>query len=139
MEELVTIDIEGNECRFQYMVEYGDVLNPNEVIFKVFSIPEDQMRWFSYRLIIIDNQTAKGEMMTSNSCVEFAKKGIPERIIEKAAERLERNIISSPTIPQVGDYLVGPSYSAWLRLTQQNDFANLDEENHRFILTYQVQ
>lgn len=138
MEELITIDIDGNECRFQYLVECGDILSPNEVIFKVFSIPEDPMRWFSYRLIIIDNQTAKGEMMSNNSCIEFSKKGIPEKIIEKAAEKLERDIISSPTNPQAGDYLVGPSYSAWLRLAKQNDFAYLDEENHRFILTYQV-
>ncbi|WP_298543642.1 hypothetical protein [uncultured Aquimarina sp.] len=138
MEELNTIDIEGNECRFQYVIEYGDVLNPHEVTFKVFSIPQDPMRWFSYRLNIIDDQTAKGEMMTTNSCAEFAKKGIPERIIEKAAEKLERNIISSPTIAQEGDYLVGPSYSVWLRLTEQNDSASLDEENHRFILLYQV-
>ena len=136
MEELITIDLEGNECRFQYMIEHGDELSPDEVTFKVFSIPEDQMRWFSYRLKINDEHTAKSEMMTTNSCAEFAKKGIPERIIEKAAEQLERNIISSPTIAQAGDYLVGPSYKAWQRLSKQNELANLDEENHRFILTY---
>lgn len=139
MEELTTIDLDGNECRFQYMVEYGDELNPDEVTFKVFSIPEDTMRWFSYRLKIIDDQTAKGDMMTINSCLEFAKKGIPERIIEKAAEKLECNIISSPTVPQDGDYLVGPSYKAWLRLTEQNELAELEGGNHRFIMKYQVQ
>ena len=138
MEELNTIDINGNKCRFQYVTEYGDILNPDEVIFKVFSIPQDPMRWFSYRLKIIDDQTAKGEMLTTNSCIEFAKKGIPERIIEKASEQLERNIISSPTIAQDGDYLVGPSYNAWLRLTEQNDSAILDNENHRFILINKV-
>lgn len=136
MKELNTKDIEGNECQFQYMVEYGDKLNPDEVTFKVFSKPQDPMRWFSYRLKIIDKQTAKGEMMTINSCTEFSKKGIPERIIEKAAEQLEKNIISSPTIPQSGDYLVGPSYRAWVRLTEQNNLAHLDEENHRFILLH---
>jgi hypothetical protein len=78
-------------------------------------------------------------MMTTNLCEEFSKKGIPERIIKKAAEQLERNIISSPTIAQAGDYLVGPSYSAWQRLSEQNELANLDEENHRFILTYQAE
>jgi hypothetical protein len=114
-------------------------LSPDEVTFRVFSIPEDQMRWFSYRLKIIDEHTAKGEMMTTNLCEEFSKKGIPERIIKKAAEQLERNIISSPTIAQAGDYLVGPSYSAWQRLSEQNELANLDEENHRFILTYQAE
>jgi hypothetical protein len=112
MEEFITNDIDGNECRFQFEVEYGDELNEDEVTFKVFSIPPNLMRWFSYRLKLIDSNTAKGEMMTINSCVEFSKKGIPEKIIEKAAEVLERNIISSPTNGQAGNYLVGPSYSA---------------------------
>jgi hypothetical protein len=139
MEELITIDINRNECRFQYTFEFGDELSPDKVTFRVFSIPLDEMRWFSYDVKILDEQTAKGEMMTINQNIEFAKKGIPERIIEKAAMHLERNIISSPTIAQAGDYLVGPSYAAWQRLTEQNQGAILDEENHRFILFHQPQ
>ncbi len=136
MEEFETIDIDNNHCQFQYEIEYGDELYPDKVYFKVFSIPQDPMRWFSYTFSILDNNTAKGEMMTNNGYDEFAKKGIPEKIIEIASTELKRTIISSPTTPQAGDYLVRPSFKAWERLTANNENEILNETNSRFQLNY---
>lgn len=127
MEEIETIAIGNVRCRFQYNIEYGDELNPNKVYFRVFSIPQNPMKWFTYTFILLDNNTAQGIMMTNNGYEEFAKKGIPERIIEIAATVLKRKIISSPTTPQDGNYLVGPSFKVWCRLVANNEKAKLNE------------
>lgn len=134
MEQFETIDIDNNPCKFQYLVENGDELEPDKVHFKIFSIPKDPMRWFSYTFKIIDGDIAKGEMMTNNGYKEFAKKGIPEKVIEIASSVLARKIISSPTNPQAGDYLVGPSYKAWGRLVENNVNAYLNENKGYFEL-----
>ena len=89
MQQFETIDIDNNVCKFQYSMEYGDELNSDKVYFKVFSIPEKQERWFSYTFKIIGNDVAKSETMTNNDCIEFAKKGIPEKIIEIASSVLK--------------------------------------------------
>jgi hypothetical protein len=132
MNKLRTIDTNNNLCEFQYKVEYGDELNPDLVYFKVFTIPENPMRCFSYTFKIIDSSTAKGEMMTNNGCIEFSQKGIPEKIIEIASHYLQKNIISSPLNPQAADYLVGPSKKAWERLVANNENANLNEYSGNF-------
>ena len=90
MLELETIDINNNICQFHYKIEYDN----DEVCFSVFSIPQDPMRWFSYTFRILNDNIAKGETMTNNGCQEFAKKGIPEKIIQIASTVLERKIIS---------------------------------------------
>lgn len=136
MTQFETIDIDQNLCQFQYSVEYGDELNPDKVYFRVFSIPENPIRWFSYTCKIINENVAKGEMLNSNLNIEFEKKGIPERIIEIASIFLKKTIISSPTIPQAGDYLVGSSRKAWERLVENNKNATLKEENNYFELKY---
>ena len=136
MEQFETIDIDSNTRQFQYIIEYGDELSPNKVYFKVFSIPKNPLRWFSYNFQIIDNNIAKGEMMTNNGNNEFSQKGIPEKIIEIASIILKRKIISSPTIYQAGNYLIGSSYKAWERLVSRNKNANLDKKNNCFFLNY---
>jgi hypothetical protein len=136
MEEFETIDMDNNLCRFQYKKEDGDTLNPDNVYFKVFSIPADPMRWFSYTFRIVDDHTAKGEMMTNHGYEEFAKKGIPEKIIEIAAAVLKRTIVSSPITPQAGNYLTNASYKAWKRLIAMNENALLNEAEDRFELRY---
>ncbi len=47
MRALETIDIENNPCKFQYKMDYSSELNPVKVYFKVFSIPQNPVRWFS--------------------------------------------------------------------------------------------
>jgi hypothetical protein len=138
MEEFETIDIENNICRFQYIVEYGDITDPDKVCFKVYSIPENTWRWFSYTFRMIGHEVAKGEMMTYNGYLEFSKKGIPERIIEIASQVLKRKIISSPINPVLnsGDYLVIPSKKAWERLVDSNPNAFLNDEEGHFELRY---
>lgn len=132
MNEFETIDIDYNRCQFQYIFEYENDSNFQTVHFRVFSIPANKTRWFLYSFRLIDNHTAKGEMVTNNGYVEFAKKGIPEKIIEIASIVLNRKIISSPIEPQAGDYLVGPSYKAWLRLVEINNRARLNEVDGYF-------
>lgn len=136
MEQFETLDCEKKTCRFQYLIEKGDDLNPDKIHFKVFLNPENPYRWFTYSFQIVDNNTAKGEMMSNNGYVEFAKKGIPERIIEIASNVLKRNIISSPFTPQAGNYLVGPSYKAWERLVNMNENALKDVNNNCFVFNY---
>lgn len=134
MEELNTIDINGNECQFSLLIEEGDMLSPHKVMLKVYSNPMDEMKWFSYTFEILDEHTAKGSMMTSFNNIEFRKKGIPERLIERASEYLNRNIISSPLHSEEGNFLVIPSYKAWERLVSENPKARKDETNNHFIL-----
>ncbi len=136
MEELITIDIDGNECHFQYEIDEDKKTYPDEITFRVYNIPMDKNRFFLYTFKLIDENTAKGEMMDANKCDEFKKKGIPERIIEKASSYLKCNIISSPRIHQPGNFLVDPSHKAWERLTKQNNNAIKDEQNKCFILNY---
>lgn len=138
MTEFETVDIDKNACKFQYTFEEGDDLNPNKIFFKVFSIPEESMRWYSYTLTIIDEDFAKNEMMTNNGYTEFSKKGIPEKMIEIASDILQKSIISSPTIPvaEGGDYLVESSYKVWERLMAVNDKVSLDEQNNHFIIDF---
>lgn len=136
MIEMETIDLHNNNCHFQYFVELGDELRPDEITFKVYSIPKEELRWFSYKLKIIDNNIAKSEMMNNNSNFEFSKKGIPEKIIEIAADHLERSVISSPINPKMGDFLVPQAIKAWERLIKQNNKVRKDEENGCYILEY---
>jgi hypothetical protein len=136
MVEFETTDIDGNVCHFQYEVEYGDILHENEVIFKVYEVPANEMEWFSYTLEIQDENTAKGINLSHNYLSQFSRKGIPEKIIEIACNTLERNIISSPISPQPGNYLVTTSKKAWERLVEQNINASRDDENDRFQLLF---
>ncbi len=135
MVQFETIDRDNNVCQFQYSFEY-DELNKMNVEFSVFSIPKNSLRWFSYTFKIIDNNIAKGEMMTKNGCEEFGGKGIPEKIIEIASLILKRKIISSPTIFEAGNFLIGPSKKAWERLVKNNENASLNENKHYFELNY---
>jgi hypothetical protein len=40
------------------------------------------MPWFSYRLILLSKVISKSENISNGNCLESAKMGIPERIIE---------------------------------------------------------
>jgi hypothetical protein len=132
MEEFETIDIENNYCRFQYHIEFGDELEPDNVHFKVFLIPQNSTRWFLYTFKILDEYTAKGETMTNHGYSEFSKKGIPEKIIEIAAETLNRKIISSPVTPEAGNYLVETSLKVWERVVEKNKNATFNETEGYF-------
>lgn len=136
MEIFETRDINNNFCKFQYSFEYDKIIEPTEITFSVFSIPENFNRYFSYEFKIINHKLAKGYMMTNNNNEEFAKKGIPEKIIEIASLILKRDIISSPIKPKAGNYLVVPSYKAWLRLTIQSNNAYLDKNRDCFVLKF---
>ncbi|GHN02083.1 hypothetical protein WSM22_35720 [Cytophagales bacterium WSM2-2] len=131
MQSFQTTDIGGNQCTFQYEVVI-DEFDSNEITFRVFSMKIDPMRWFSYRFKILNKTTAKGEMATCNDNSEFSRKGIPEKIIEIAAQHLNRSIISSPLNPVAGDYLVGPSVKMWERLVVQNGNACRTDEHFIF-------
>ena len=134
MEKITTIDINYNPCQFQY--EYDNLSKSPEVEFNIYSMLKDSDRFFSYTFKIIDNHLAKSEMMTNNNNEEFAKKGIPETVIEIASIILKRSIISSPINPEEGNYLVIPSHKVWLRLLEKNKNAYHDEVNNCFVLTF---
>ena len=130
MTEFLTSDIDGNICQFQYSIEIKET--DNEVVFKVHSIPQNEMRWFSYRLKIINNTLAKSEHFSNFENSEFAKKGIPEKIIQIASLELNRDIQSSPITFSAGNYLIPSSRKAWERLVLQSKSASLDIENDCF-------
>jgi len=137
MLEFEIIDIINKICRFQYTVEYGDdLLKPDEITFKVFSIPENEIRWFSYRLTILDNYTAKKEMLDVNA--EFAQKGIPEKIIEIASKYLKRCIISSPIGYNPGNYLIPSARKVWERLVLKNSNVKFVQDKGHFIMEYKL-
>ncbi len=126
-----TIDIDGNIRQYQYSfehIEYSD-----DILFKVFSIPSDEMRWFSYKVRVLNSNLAKGELLSINGNTEFSKKGIPEKIIQIASFELNSDIQSSPITFQDGNYLTPPSRKAWERLVAQSENAFLDSENDCFI------
>lgn len=131
MTEFSTTDIDENICHYQYLFE--TIEYSNEILFKVFSLPLDEMRWFSYRVKIINNTLVKSEHLSINGNTEFSKKGIPEKIIQIASSELNRNIQSSPITFQNGNYLTPPSRKAWERLVVQCKNAYLDIENDCFI------
>lgn len=91
MEQFETIDINKNICIFQY--EYDEIdkddLDRSIIEFKIYSIPADPFKWFLYRFLLLDENTAKGEMMDANNNDEFRKKGIPEQIIQIASKTLK--------------------------------------------------
>lgn len=103
------------------------------MLFKVFSIPLNEMRWFSYRVRIINDTLIKSEHLSINENSEFAKKGIPEKIIQIASSELNRDIQSSSITFKNGNYLTPPSKKAWERLVAQCENAFLDSKNDCFI------
>jgi hypothetical protein len=131
MTEFETVDIDDNICQFQYVKEINDL--DNEVTFKVYSIPINEIRWFSYRVKIINENLVKSEHLSINNHTEFSKKGIPEKIIEIASSELNRDIYSSPISFNEGDFLTPQSKKVWERLVAQNENAVLDSENDCFI------
>lgn len=132
MTEFSTIDIYGNTQRFQYLIEFSEL--DNEVTFRVFTIPANELRWFSYRLKLLSKLIAKSEHMSNNNSPEFAKMGIPERIIEIASLELNVDIKSSPINPQNGNFLIPASKKAWERLILINKNAHFDTEQGCFYL-----
>ncbi len=133
MKEFSTIDINGNTQRFQYLIEFSEL--DNEVTFRVFTIPANEMCWFSYRLKLLSKVLAKSEHMSNNNCPEFAKMGIPERIIEIASKELNMDIQSSPINPQSGNFLISASKKAWERLILKSKNAHFDAESGCFYFT----
>jgi hypothetical protein len=131
MKKFSTIDINGNSHTFQYLTDFNDL--DDEVTFRVFSIPANEMRFFSYRVKIINNNIAKGEQFSNFGNSEFIKKGIPEKIIQIASSELNRDIKSSLITFQEGNYLTPPSRKAWERLVAESENAFLDSENDCFI------
>jgi len=131
MTEFETVDIDGVICKFQYKIEISD--DKEKIHFKVYSIPENEMSWFTYTVKIKDKGLVKSENMTFNSNKEFLKKGIPEKIIQIASKDLESSIISSPLNPKNGNFLIENSYKVWERLVEQDENAVLDSENDCFI------
>jgi hypothetical protein len=133
MTEFSTIDIKGNPQTFQYLIDFNEL--DNEVTFRVFSIPANEMRWFSYRLKLLSKVIAKSEHMSNNNCLEFAKMGIPESIIEIASLDLNTDIQSSPINPQSGSFLIPASKKVWERLILKNKNAHFDAEQGCFYFT----
>jgi hypothetical protein len=133
MKEFSTIDIFGNPQIFQYLFDYNEL--DNEVTFKVFSIPVNEMCWFSYRLKLLNKVIAKSEHMSNNNCPEFAKMGIPERIIEIASQELNMDIQSSPINPQSGNFLIPASKKAWERLILKNKNGHFDAKQGCYYFT----
>jgi len=127
MIEFETIDIEGEICNFQYISETSD--DGEYVFFKIYSIPKDEMRWFTYKVQLVNNTLAKSENMTCNGNGEFLKKGIPEKIIPIASIYLNRSIISSPLNSELGNFLIDNSVKVWDRLVAQNQNAVRQENN----------
>ncbi len=136
MNVIETNDINNKKCLFQYIVEYGDELHPNEITFKVYSIPVDELKWFTYRLKIIDDTFAKSELLDNNGNEAFKRKGIPEKIIEIASKTLQRNISSSPITFNPGNYLVPSAKKAWERLLKQNTKVKFNKTYDCFILEW---
>lgn len=128
-----TKDVNNKQCSFQYIVEYGDELHPNEITFKVYSIPVDELKWFTYKLKIIDDTFAKNELLDNNGNEAFKRKGIPEKIIEIASKTLQRNIISSPITFNPGNYLAPPARKVWERLVKYNSNAFYSKEQECFV------
>lgn len=135
MVEFETIDIDGVVNKFQYSFEKGDELNPDEVVFKVYSIPSNKLRWFSFRLKIIDDTFAKSELLDNNDNEEFKRKGIPEKIIEIASKTLQRNIISSPISYSPGNYLVPSAKKIWERLVNSSPNTFNSQEQDCFVFS----
>jgi hypothetical protein len=133
MTEFSTIDIYGNPQTFQYVMDFNKL--DNEVSFRVFSIPANEMRWFSYRLKLLSKAIAKSEHISNNNCPEFSKMGIPERIIEIASQELNMDILSSPINPQSGNFLIPASKKAWERLILKNKNAHFDADQGCFYFT----
>jgi hypothetical protein len=133
MTKFSTIDINGNSQTFQYLIDFNKL--DNEVTFRVFSIPADEMRWFSYRLKILSKTIAKSEHISNNNCLEFSKMGIPERIIEIASQELNMDIQSSPINPQSGNFLISASKKAWERLILKNKNAYFNTEQGCYYYT----
>jgi len=130
MVEFSTVDIDGEICLFQYSNETNEL--SDEVTFKVYSIPLNRLLWFSYRVKILDVTLAKSEQLTINGNTEFAKKGIPEKIIQIDSHELKTHIKSSSISFQQGDYLIPSACKAWKRLVIQSENAVLDLENNCF-------
>ncbi len=129
MPEFETTDISGEICRFQYIIENS---NDGKILFKIYSIPKNEMRWFTHTFIFL-NQTLKSENMSNNGYSEFSKKGIPEKIIEIASSEFNSDVISSPITPQPGNFLVDTSFKVWQRLVLQNKNSHQDNFKDRFM------
>ena len=131
MTEFETTDINGVVCRFQYSFENGN--DDGEIIFKIYTIPYNEMRWFSYKVKIINQSLVKNENWSHNNNLEFSKKGIPEKIIQIASSELNCDVMSSPITFNLGNFLSPPSRKAWERLINQRENAFLDSKNDCFI------
>jgi len=129
--EFETTDIKGVVCRFQYSFENG--YDDSEIIFKIYAIPFNEMRWFSYKVKVIHQGLVKNENWSHNNNLEFSKKGIPEKIIQIASSELNCDVMSSPRTFRHGNFCSPPSQKAWERLVAQNENAILDIENDCFI------
>lgn len=130
MPEFDTIGINNTVFSFDYEV----VREFNEATFYVYSIPRDQHRFLQYTFSILNDNVAKGEMVTANGFIEFRRKGIPEKIIEIAGEVLNKDIISSPRTFKPGNFLIDSSVKAWERLIVGNPNAERDLANDCYIL-----
>ena len=93
----------------------------------------DEIRWFSYKVLVVNSNLAKGELLSINGNTEFSKKGIPEKIIKITSFELNSDIQSSSITFQYGNYLTPQSRKALARLEVQIESAYLDTVNDYFI------
>lgn len=129
-----TVGKDGMVYKFQYKIEPDRTAEGTSYTFSVYLIPPDDNISYQHTFKRISPTILHSSEMTNNGNPQFSKKGIPEKIIEIAADIYNCDIISSPLIPDEDKFLTPNSQKVWERLVCSNPNAKKDEGKGYFIL-----
>ena len=80
---------------FSYSIEESEINGFKKWIFRIVPQNLEFTDWFEFSVVELGNGVGKVITMNTNFKKEYSAKGIPDKMIEEASNKLELNIISS--------------------------------------------
>lgn len=115
-----TVGIGGTGHLFQWQMDPNDISNHGEITFFVYENPPNAHEFYTHTFIVLKDGSYQSVMMNNNGFPAFAKKGIPEMILETASNIFKKDIKSSSTKMLPGNFMTRASQKAWDRLVLTN-------------------
>lgn len=133
---ITCIDKDGVDNKFVYNIEETrDDLGRQKWVFRVVPPEDTAADWFEFAVVKIDKERGKIFSMDNNGEGRYKAKGIPDKMLNEAAYKLDLDIISSTNNPNFkllyGEQRTPDADKVWKRQAK-NGIAEYDERTDMY-------